>query len=156
MKIAITGTPATGKTVVAKLLAKKLGFRYINLNECAKEKKLFSGYDKKRKCNIVDIEKMREEIKKIKEDIVMDSHYSHEMPFDAVVVLRTNPGELRKRMVEKGWWKEKIEENIEAEIMEICKSETLEKLGNKKMIETDTTNKKPEDVVKEIMEKLRE
>ncbi|RLJ06037.1 MAG: toxin, partial [Candidatus Aenigmatarchaeota archaeon] len=96
------------------------------------------------------------EIKKIQEDLVMDSHYSHEMPFDVVVVLRTNPEELRKRMKGKGWWKEKTEENIEAEIMEICKSEALERLGNKKMIEIDTTGKKPEDAVKEIMEKLRE
>ena len=156
MKIAVTGTPATGKTSVAKILAEKLGFRYINLNKFAKEKKLFSGYDRKRKCNVVDIEKMRKEIKKIQEDLVMDSHYSHEMPFDVVVVLRTNPRELRKRMERKGWWKEKIEENIEAEIMEICKSEALERLGNKKMIEIQTTRKKPEDVVKEIMEKLRE
>ena len=156
MRIAVTGTPATGKTSVAKILAEKLGFRYINLNKFAKEKKLFSGYDRKRKCNVVDIEKMRKEIKKIQEDLVMDSHYSHEMPFDVVVVLRTNPRELRKRMERKGWWKEKIEENIEAEIMEICKSEALERLGNKKMIEIQTTRKKPEDVVKEIMEKLRE
>lgn len=153
MKIAITGTPATGKTSVAKILAKKLGFLYLDLNEFAVERNLFLGYDKKRDCYIVDIERMRVEISRLKGNAVLDSHYSHEMPCDVIVILRTNPKELRKRMKRKGWEKRKIEENIEAEIMEICGSEAKEK--GKKILEIDTTNKKPEDVAKEILKKLK-
>jgi len=154
MIICVTGTPKTGKTTTARLLAEKLNYEFIDLNELAEKKNLYCGYDKKRRCKVVDIDKMFQEVKRLgeKRNLVLESHYSHEMPCDIVIVLRTNPAELRKRMQEHGWSDEKIEENIEAEIMEVCKSEALE-LG-KKVIEIDTTKRKPEDVVDEIMSKL--
>ncbi len=154
MIICVTGTPKTGKTTTARLLAEKLNYEFIDLNELAEKKNLYCGYDKKRRCKVVDIDKMFQEVKRLGErrNLVLESHYSHEMPCDVVIVLRTNPAELRKRMQEHGWSDEKIEENIEAEIMEVCKSEALE-LG-KKVIEIDTTKRKPEDVVDEIMSKL--
>ena len=154
MIICVTGTPKTGKTTTARLLAEKLNYEFIDLNELAEKKNLYCGYDKKRRCKVVDIDKIFQEVKRLgeKRNLVLESHYSHEMPCDIVIVLRTNPAELRKRMQEHGWSDEKIEENIEAEIMEVCKSEALE-LG-KKVIEIDTTKRKPEDVVDEIMSKL--
>jgi len=154
MIICVTGTPKTGKTTTARLLAEKLNYEFIDLNELAEKKNLYCGYDKKRRCKVVDIDKMFQEVKRLgeKRNLVLESHYSHEMPCDVVIVLRANPAELRKRMQEHGWSDEKIEENIEAEIMEVCKSEALE-LG-KKVIEIDTTKRKPEDVVDEIMSKL--
>ena len=45
-------------------------------------------------------------------------------------------------MVEKGWWKEKITENIDAELMDICKQEAM--ALHKNVYEIDTTNRKPE------------
>lgn len=38
MKIAITGIPGVGKTTIAKALAKKLGYQYIDLNKLIIEK----------------------------------------------------------------------------------------------------------------------
>lgn len=149
--ICITGTPQTGKSMTAKALAKKLGWKLINLNELAKKKNLYCGYDRKRKVRVVDIGKIEKEIKKIMEkegNLILESHYSHEFPCDLVVVLRTNPAELRKRMEKLGWSREKIEENIEAEIMEVCKTEALE-LG-RRVIEIDTSKKKLGETVKEI------
>jgi adenylate kinase len=37
MLIAITGTPGVGKSTVAKILAEKLGYEYIDLKEFALE-----------------------------------------------------------------------------------------------------------------------
>lgn len=128
MILSISGTPQTGKTSVAKALAKKLGWALVSLNQLAKEKGLYSGYDKARRSRIVDIKKLRTEIAKIsrkEKNLILESHYSHDMPCDFVVILRTNPKELRKRMQKAGWNGKKIEENIEAEIMEIVKSEAL-------------------------------
>lgn len=150
MIIAISGTPGTGKTEVAKALAERLSYGFIELNRLAQQKDLYSGYDEKRKCKIVDIGAIKKEIMQLKGNFVIESHYAHDMPVDIVVILRTNPGELRKRLEERGWTKEKIEENVDAEIMEVCKTETLEQ--SKDMIEIDTTGKTTEDVIEEIVE----
>ena len=147
MIISITGTPGTGKNTVSKLVAKKLGWEAIDLNKLAKEKNLFIGFDEKRKCDIVDIKKLNLEIKKLKKDAIIQSHYSHELNSDIVIVLRTNPAELRKRLEKRGWPKEKIEENVEAEIMEICKSDALNKTN--KVFEVDTTKRKPTECAEE-------
>jgi len=151
MIIAITGTPATGKTEVAKELAKRLGWWYLSLNDLAEEEGLYKGYDKERMCRIVDIERMREEVHILgisHKNMILDAHYSHEMPCDVVIVLRAELKELRDRMGKKGWKEGKIKENLSAEAMDICKQEALEL--NKNTYEFDTTKKNPEDIAKEI------
>jgi adenylate kinase len=155
MIIAVSGTPCTGKTSIASLLGKRLGYRVVHLNGLAEEKGLYCGYDRKRRCKIVDTGKMGREVKKISEkckNIIIESHYSHSLPSDLVIILRCSPRELRKRMGDKGWDREKIEENVEAEIMEVCKAEALE-MG-KKVVEVDTTGKAVGEVVGEIVKKL--
>ncbi len=153
MIIAVSGTPGTGKTSVSKELGKLLGWRVISLNEFARKRKCISGYDKKRKCDIIDIEKLREELKKVKEkDVIIESHYAHDMDADVFVILRTKPAELRKRGADKGWRKEKTEENVLAEIMEVCLTESMEQ--GKRVYEVDTTGKKPKDVAKKIVSLL--
>ena len=134
--VAITGTPGTGKDTVSKQVAKMLGWKLVDLNRLAKDGGLIKGFDKKRSCEIVDISGLRKEVKKIKKDVIIQSHYSHELNPDLVIVLRTNPNILRKRLEKRGWPKEKVEENIEAEIMEICKDEVLQKTN--KVFEVDT------------------
>ncbi len=56
MKVMIvTGTPGTGKTTIAKRMAKKYKAEYIDVNVVIKEHKLRESYDKKRKSYVVDI-----------------------------------------------------------------------------------------------------
>ena len=154
MRLCISGTPATGKTTIAKLLAKKLKWKLIELNKLAEDKNLYCGYDRKRNVKIVDIEKVKKDVEGLKEkNLIIESHYAHYMPCNLVIILRVNPAEMRKRGEEKGWKKEKMEENLEAEIMEICKQEAFE-LG-RKILEIDTTGKKYENIVKEIINKLK-
>lgn len=155
MIVSIGGTPCTGKTEVAKVLAEKSGWKLVGLNELAEKKDLYSGYDKKRKCKIVDMGGVEEEIKNLSEkhkNLIIESHYAHCLPSDVTVILRCNPKELRKRMRERGWRTEKIEENIIAEIMEVCKGEALE-MG-KEVVEVDTAGKSVEEVVGEILKNI--
>ena len=167
MIIAVTGVPGTGKTTVAKLLSKKMGFSYVDLNKLAQDKNLYAGYDKKRKCKIVDIKKIDNEIKK-KDNLVIDSHYSHLLSIDKVILLKLNTKELRKRLEKRKYPESKIMENLQSEIMEVIASEIEEKnkektkakkfkadnKEKKTVIQIDTTNKKPEQIVKEIMREL--
>jgi len=151
MIIAITGTPGTGKTEVAKALAKRMGWWYLSLNDLAEEEDLYKGYDSERMCKIVDLERMKEEVHILgisHKNMILDAHYSHEMPCDVVIVLRAGLKELRRRMAEKGWKAGKIKENLSAEAMDICKQEALEL--NRNTYEFDTTSKTPEKVAKEI------
>ena len=156
MIISISGTPKTGKTAVAKALAKKLRWKLISLNQLAQEKGLYLGYDKSRKSRIVDIKRLKSEVRKLShlyKNLILEAHYSHDIPCDSVVILRTNPGELRRRMRKAGWPKKKIEENIEAEIMEVVKGEALE--SAKRVLEIDTTGRKPAWVAEQIVRRLK-
>ena len=45
--IIITGTPGTGKSFLAKLLAKEIKFKRINLSQIIDEKNLCEAYDEK-------------------------------------------------------------------------------------------------------------
>jgi adenylate kinase len=152
MIVAISGTPGTGKSVIGKILADKLGWDYIDLNALAREKDLFSDYDEERHCDVVDINALYLEIQDRKGDLVIESHFAHEMPADVVIILRTQPKELIRRLREKKWPQAKIDENVQAEIMEVCKTEALE--NAKKIEEFDTTKKKPEEVAEKIIEYL--
>ena len=89
MLIAITGTPGTGKTGVARILAKLLDAKQIGINELADKGKLNYTYDRKRKTREIDtkelseavskeVEKNRIELEKMKlmrEQIIVQSNY---------------------------------------------------------------------------------
>ena len=143
MLIAITGTPGTGKTSVAKILDKK-GFITINLNDLAIEKKCIIKKDVKRNSNVVDIKKLDNYIVEFKKDkhVFIDGHLSHLLScVDKVILLRCHPDKLKKNLKKKNWDKKKIKENVEAEILDIILLESLELHNEKDIFEIDTTNK---------------
>jgi len=161
MIIAVTGTPGTGKTLVAKQLSKDLGYKLVDLNKIAEEKKLYSGFDRERNTKVVDIGALATEVKGIvreeritkgKANLVLDGHFSQDVPNDLIVVLRTDPKVLRERLQGRSWNTAKIEENIQAEIMEVVKQEALG--TGRRVLEINTTGKEPEIVVKEIERSL--
>jgi len=141
--ICVSGSVCSGKTTVAKRLAKKLKAKYIDVNKVIKENKLAESYDKVRKCDVVDVKKLNkvleEIIKNSKENLVIDSHMSHFLSpklVDYVVITKTSLKKLKNRLKKRGYSKKKIEENMEVEIMDICLNEAKE-LGHKiKIVET--------------------
>jgi len=147
MKISITGTPGCGKSTVSKILAKRLDLKHININRIIKSKRLYSSYDKKRRAYIADIRKVRTYTKKL-DDVVLDSHLSHDLNPDMVFVLRCRPYELEQRMKKRSWRRAKIEENLEAEIIGSISWEARQK--NKKVFDIDTTKRTPLQVAKKI------
>ena len=151
MKIAVTGTPGTGKTVVANLLAKSLNFKYIDLNALLlKGFKTF--YDEDLETWEVDID---EAAKKLTfcDACVIDGHLSHEFEVDTIIILRCDPVELAMRLAKRSWKQNKIEENVDAEGLNVISDEVHHLSGKKKhIIEVDTTTNTPEKTVQEILE----
>ena len=154
MIIIVTGTPCTGKTSLAKAIAKKQGFTYLDANEIIDNNNLKESYDKERDTYVVDEEKLVrllvEEINKGK-DLVIDSHMSHEVPatmVDKCIVTKCDIKELRKRLESRNYSEDKVKENLDAEIFDVCFNEATE--NGHKVTTIDTTNKSPEELTNEI------
>lgn len=134
--IIVTGTPGTGKTTVAKKLAKKYHGRYVDVNAVIRKQHLNEGYDLKRKTRIIDTNKLNKVLigiikgaKKNKEILVIDSHLSHYLPakyVDKCIATKTGLKRLRQRLLRRGYHKEKVQENLECEIFDICLMEAKE------------------------------
>ena len=131
--IVVTGTPGTGKTTVAKKIAKLLGYRYVDVNQVITHHKLSEGYDRKRKCKIIDTKRLNLILIKLitasKEGLVIDSHLSHFLPkkyVDICIVTRCKLKTLKRRLSKRGYDKNKVQENLESEIFEICLTEAKE------------------------------
>ncbi|MCD6140444.1 MAG: AAA family ATPase [Thermococcus sp.] len=151
MLIAVSGTPGVGKTTVAKLLAEKMGYDYVDLREFA----LKHGIGKIRGDELeIEVDKLAYYVKEKlnNRNAVLDGHLSHLMPVDQIIILRAHPKLIGERLKGRGYRKEKISENVEAELVDVCLLEALDE--NETIIEVDTTGKKPEEVVNEVLSLL--
>jgi adenylate kinase len=150
MKLALTGTPGTGKSTVADMV--DAGFKVVHLNELIKDG-YSEGFDDEKKCWIADIDKLSDFTNGLKGDHILEGHVSHLLPADAAIVLRASPEALRRRLNDRGWGEAKIRENIEAEALDIILVEALS--YNKKVYEIDTTYMTPMQVRDAILEVIR-
>ncbi len=148
--IVISGSVGTGKTTLAKKLAKKLNYKYLDVNKIIKEHKLAESYDKKRKCYVVDVKKLNKVIIDIIKSlegrqgtvsgIIIDSHLSHYLPkryVDLCIITKCSLKTLEKRLRKRGYNKAKIRENLDCEIFDVCLNEAKE-LKHKVLV-VDTT-----------------
>jgi len=138
MKIALTGTPGTGKTTISNVLKDDFGLKVIDLNEVIRASQYYIGWDDNRNCGIVDLEALKAH--PFADGLVLEGHMSHHLPVDRVIVLRTNPAVLRGRLQKKGFLENKIRENVEAEILDVILVEALGVHGNN-VYEVDSTGK---------------
>lgn len=151
MIMAITGTPGTGKTTISELLAEEIKYQCYHLNDLITEDTCLS-YDEQRDCRVIDLIKLRKRLRKVKNSI-LEGHYSHLLGLaELIVVLRTEPRALERRLRRKGFGAKKIRENLECEALDACLIESLERSMD--VYEVDTTHKNPEEVVKIIKQIL--
>lgn len=147
MRIAITGTPGTGKTTISEKFEEE-GHKVIHLTEYVKEKGL--GDEGEREFE-VDVPEMVEALEDEDFDVI-EGHLAHHIPVDVCVVLRTRPDKLRERLDDRDYSEAKVEENIQSEILDVVLSEAVE--NQETVVEVDTTEKSAEDVFEEVKEKV--
>ncbi|MEM2083717.1 MAG: adenylate kinase family protein [Nitrososphaerota archaeon] len=155
--ILLTGTPGSGKTLIGERLAKNLKGLFIDIPTLVKKKKLFSYYDRKYKSYIVNLRKLRKELNKIyvmeEKKIVISSHFPLYIPKEKlckVIVLRCNPLILIKRLKKRNYPYRKIRDNIISELIDLIYYEAIKYYGKKMVFQLDVSNKKINDILKEI------
>ena len=151
MKVALTGTPGTGKSTIADMIDED--FRVVHVNELIKDG-YNQGIDEERGgCLIADLPKLSKYVKDLKGGIILEGHTAHLLPVDVIIVLRASPAALRKRLKNRHWSEVKVRENIEAEALDVI---LVEALGtHKKVYEIDTTDMTPMQARDAVLEAIR-
>mgnify|MGYP001041380955 FL=1 len=155
--IVVSGTPGTGKTRFGRFLARKLGIEYVNLTIFAKQHHLIRHFDRKRRTAVIDEHRLRREISKYLRTqgtpAVVEGHFSGSLVparfVKTAFVLRCDPEVLNTRLARRGYSKSKARENVKAEILDVCLSDTVASQGRSKVAEIDTTSRTIENCVRE-------
>lgn len=136
--IIVTGTPGCGKTSHCESLVGQLNeqvdkvkFQHLSISDVAKERKCIESYDEQFDTSVVDEDKLLDslEIDLEKGGILVDWHCCDIFPerlIDLVVVLRTDNSLLFERLSKRGYKENKIQENLDCEIMEVVAQDARE------------------------------
>lgn len=131
--MAVTGTPGTGKTTLAKRVSETLNASHIDVGDYAKKRGFILREDPLRDTSIVDVPRLKTALQKLIVEssmpLVFDGHLSHEAlnpeDVDFMFALRKAPWELKPILESRGYSKLKVWENLEAELLGVIVSEAV-------------------------------
>ncbi len=150
MRYALTGTPGTGKTSVARILRER-GYDVLDMTQYIKDHGLREEYDKERDTYDVDVDRLNDSLADM-QDCIFEGHLSHFMDVDAIIVLRCHPDVLAERLRARGYADAKVTENVQAEVLDVILCESVD--SDIPTFSVDTTSSDPSkiaDSVEDIM-----
>jgi len=149
MRVALTGTPGTGKTSIGGELSRQ-GHRVVDLAALAEEKGFVRHPARGDGPGIVDVEALNKAGLPGEGLVFLSSHFSHLIDVDVVIVLRCSPKVLTSRLKGRGWGDRKIRDNVEAEAIDLITVEAMERC--RRVYEVDTTSISAEEAARQIIE----
>ena len=148
--IAITGTPAVGKTTVVEFFT-DANFTVVSVKDLAKQYGCEGDFDESTQSIDIDIHRLAEQFEADSlGDTIVDGHLSHFLEVDAIVMLRCNPSTLQERLAKRGYSEQKITANVEWEMVAGTWSEIIEFELDQPILELDTTNCDPIEIYEKI------
>lgn len=138
---------------MGKALANK-GRTVIEVGDLVRDHSLYDGIDEERGSLEVDPDHLAERLPPLLPDgdLILIGHLSHLVQVDLVVVLRCRPSVLRGRLEARGWSPSKVQENVEAEALDVILMEALD--SGHETVEVDTTGRSPSRTVEALEEIL--
>ena len=122
IRIAVTGTPGVGKSTFCK----QGHWSTISVQELAKRHDCIAEIGEDGAAPI-DVDRLRDVVVWPEEPcILIDGHLSHLLSVDAVVIIRCEPSILRERLQSRNYSVQKVEENVECELIGIITAECLD------------------------------
>jgi adenylate kinase len=146
MRVAVTGTPGTGKTTAVERADTDLDV--IHLNDVIEREGFDADTDDERGSVVADVDALDAWLDG-RDDVLVESHLAHHFPADRVVVLRCHPETLEQRLTERGESRAKAQENAEAEALDVVLSEAVAE-HDESVYEIDTTDRDPDAVARDI------
>ena len=149
--LVLTGNPGVGKHTISKKLAEILGYEIVDINKEAIEE----GMQKQNDSVDVDVEKTQRMLKeKISDKSLIVGHLA---PFvvskesvSMAIVLRKNPYELIQIYEKRNYSDKKKNDNLGSEILGVVAYDSIEKFGEDKTFQVDTTSLLVEEITKKI------
>ena len=150
-RVAVTGTPGTGKSTATDLLADE--YDVIHLNDRIKgNDDLWTERDDERDTLVADLDAVADHLGDWTG--VLDSHLAHHFEVDRVVVLRCHPETVERRLRERGESAATAAENAESEALDVILSEAVAAHGMENVYEVDTTDRDPEAVADAVRDAI--
>ncbi len=152
--IIVTGTPGVGKTTLAKGLARETGFSYVGVNDLVRRERLHKGYDRKTDSYRIDMTRAKNRLTAITENerLVIDTNYVGGLiasKRDVIaIVLRLDPVALFERLSKRRWSRQKMLENVEAELVDVALIDAVKSLGKQRVFQINTTSKSASTVLR--------
>jgi adenylate kinase len=160
VRVAVTGTPGTGKTTATDLLADDPAFPLdvVHVNRLVEDDGLYTEVDADRDSLVADLDALADRLAD-RDDVLLESHLAHHLDADRVVVLRCHPETLESRLRERGESEAKATENAESEALDVLLSEAVDRHGLESVYEVDTTDLAPDavaDAIRAVVDGERE
>lgn len=138
--IIITGTPGVGKTSHCEQVAKATGLAHLSINDIAEKENCYDGRDDQLNSMIVDEDKLLDALEPLVQQggVILDWHACDLFPeswVDLVVVLRCDSTTLYDRLSARNYNSKKLEENMDAEIMQVLLEEARESFDQEIIVE---------------------